>query len=319
VAGVLSLGGLAWAVWKQNRVLAIVGLIVAAFSDPPPVLGNAMYGGVEDFKMALSIDGALRIVRVTVMSILAIAASRGITPTDRPAGAEGLRLAARGMWLRVLVACSIVLLSLMAMGSRGGGEGLFEMLRFMMMAGACATTIAFAMFGVGLARTARATIADLPRYPLVLSAAASLWCCGVELSKLPYIYRMLYKAGDYGGYSDRDYMSAFTLAEPLVAIGAVALVAVAIGRFASERTTISLQSEAQGKGIGIVFMMLASVGIQNWMIPAAKSQGSMMMLTVLAAVAGLFAVIMIAKLCASAAAEIEREPGLPTASVIPPG
>ncbi|NVB83215.1 MAG: hypothetical protein HOV81_32885 [Kofleriaceae bacterium] len=318
LAGVLSVGGLAWAIWKENRVLAIVGLVVAVFIDPPPFLGDALFGGVKDFKLALSIDGALRIVRVTVMSILAIAASRGITPMDRPAGAEGLRLAARGMWLRVLVACSIVLLSLMAMGARGGGEGLFKMLRFMMMAGACATTIAFAMFGVGVARTAKASIADLPRYPLVLSAAASLWCCGVELSKLPYIYRMLYKSGDYGGYRDNDYMLAFTLAEPFVAIVAVALVAIAIGKFASERTTIALQSEAQGKGIGIVFMMLASLAIQNWMIPKAQSQGSVMMLMMLAAVAGLIAVVMIAKLCAGGAEEIEREPGLPIASVIPP-
>ena len=128
----------------------------------------------------------------------------GVTPTDRTAGAEGLRLAARGMWLRVIVAVGIVVLTLLAMSSaRSGGEGTFKMLRFMMMAGACATVVAFAMVGLGIARTARATIANLPRVPLALSAACSMWCCGVEFSKLPFIYRMLYK-GDYSGYGGRD-------------------------------------------------------------------------------------------------------------------
>lgn len=314
--------GFAWAAWEEHRALSIVGLVIAVLGDPPPFIAEPIFHALNlGYKSYLGVDSTLRIVGTVVILVLAAAVSRGETPTDRTAGAEGLRLAARGMWLRVIVACSIVLITLMAMSSArsGGGKGLLEMLRFMMMAGAVATTLAFAMFGLGIARTARATISDLPRYPLALSAAGSLWCCGVELSKLPFIYRMLYKNDRYSGYGDTDYMGAFALTEPLVAIAAVALVAIAIGKFASDRTTIALQSEAQGKGTGIVFMMLAALAIQNWMLPKAQSQGSMMMLMLLAAVAGLLAVVMIAKLCASAADEINREPGLPTASVIPPG
>lgn len=315
--------GFAWAAWDDHRALAIVGFAVAVLGDPPPFLSEPIFNSLNlGYKSYFAVDGALRIIRTATVLALAVVVSRGVTPTDRPGGAEGLRLAARGMWLRVIVACLIVLLSVMAMGSRGGGEGLLKMMRFVMMAGACATMLAFAMFGLGIARTAGAAIADLPRYPLALSAACSMWCCGLELSRLPYVYQMLYKGGEARYYGDTTILTVFSTTEPLVAIAAVALVAIAIGRFASERTTIALQSEAQGKGIGIVVMMVASLAIQNWMIPKVAEKGSRdtaMVLMILAAGAALIAVVMIAKLCASAAAEIEREPGLPTASIVPPG
>lgn len=318
-------GGFVWAVWEENRKLAAIGAVVALACDLPPFIATPIFEGFKDYKTVFALDSGLRIMRTVMVLVLASAVSRGATPTDRLAGADGLRLAARGMWLRVIVAVSIVLMTLMAMTSaRSGGEGIFKMLRFMMMAGACATVIAFAMFGLGVGRTARATIVNLPRVPLALSAACSMWCCGVELSKLPFIYRMLYNSGGYGD-RNTDYMTAFATAEPLVAIAAVALVAIAISKFASERTTIALQSEAQGKGIGIICMMLASVAIQNWLMPKAaerassSSEGTVMVLMLLAAAAGLIAVVMIARLCSNAADEINREPGIPTASVIPPG
>ena len=62
--------------------------------------------------------------------------------------------------------------------------------------------------------------------------------------------------------------------------------------------------------------MLSSVAIQQWMLPNAKSLGSFAGMTLLAAGAGLYATILMAKLCTLAADAVDREPGLPTAKLV---
>ena len=162
-------------------------------------------------------------------------------------------------------------------------------------------------------------VAELPAVPLVLSAAASLWWLGVTLAQLPYTYRLLYGGDDhgfdYGGHA-QDYAQALSIVGPLVAVAAIAAVARAISMFAARRGFEQLRFEAQGKGIGFVGLMLASVGVQQWLLPKAISEGSMTFMVLGAAVCSLYATVLMARLCALAADSLQAEPGLPTATAI---
>lgn len=315
--------GLAWVAIPTAPGPAIAGLALVALGSLPQVIEQPLLDAITSkLETLLAVASLFDVGRALGTLLLVILVARGETPTDRPAGAEGLRSAARAMWLRVIAALAVVgvtMMMAMTMSARDGGAQTFKLLRFVIMAGQIATMISFLMFGVGVARTARATIANLPRYPLALASAGSLWCAGVALAQMSWVYRALYKAGEYTSRFDRDYMTALSVTTPLVVIAMIALVAFAVGKLANERSTIALQSEAQGKGVGIVCMLLVQLAITQWMIPKATTDGSRLALMFFGGIAGLIAVMMIARLCASGADEISREPGLPMASIVPPG
>ena len=162
-----------------------------------------------------------------------------------------------------------------------------------------------------------AMVAEIPAVPLVLAKAASLWCLGVTLAQLPYTYRMLYAAEEYGyGSAARDYVQALSVIAPIVAIAAIAAVARAIAGFAARRGLEQLRFEAQSKGVGFVTLMLASIGLQQWLLPQMTSEGSLMFMMLGAAVCSLWATVLMARLCALTADSLQAEPGLPTATVV---
>jgi len=229
----------------------------------------------------------------------------------------GLRTIASALWLRVIAACGVAGLTLLLMLGKPG-EGAVGVLKLAMISGAVINAISVAMMTRGALAASRSGIADLPRTPLVLAAAAAVWCLGVALSQLPHMYRMLYGDHDeYGsGHDSQDYVQALALTVPLVATGAVAAVAAAIGGFASRRGLEQLRSEAQGKGAGFVALMLGSIAVQAWLLPKADSLGSFAFLTLCAAACGLFATVLMARLCTLAADSLHATPGLPSAKVV---
>lgn len=311
--------GLALAHWDKRRDIAGAVILVSLLTWPPPLLAEAMYGWLPEGKTGWAITMLLRGLRFAVLLAAFAALARGAASTDHALAARGLRTAGKALWLRVIAAVGVVVLTLLVMAGRGG-QGSFEVLKLAMIAGAVINIIALAQFGLGAARAARGEVADLGRWPLVLGGAAALWATGVSLGQLPWLYKMLYKGGEgFLGRDAQEYVQALSIAMPVVVTAGVGVIAIAIGVFATRRGNEELHGHVQSKGVGFVALTLVSISIQAWMIPKAMnaaSLGSFMMLSILAAGAALTGTVMMARLLGHAADALEAEPGLPAASVV---
>jgi hypothetical protein len=311
--------GLAIANWRERRVLAIVVAVVFVVTWPPPFASKAFYSWLPSGKGGYAISLALTAVRMASFLAAFAAVARGRAGTDRTLAVDGLRLAARALWLRVIAAVGLVLLTLMAVAG-SGGEGSFAMLKLAMMTASIINIVAFTQFGIGAVRAGRAELTDLGRWPLVISGATSLWAAGVTLTQLGWLYKMFYGSTDsYDRSAVTEYAQSLSIVMPIVVTVGVGLLAVAIGGLAARLGNEDLRTDAQAKGAGFVALTLVSVAIQSWMLPKATSLGSFAGLSLLAAGAGLWATVLMARLCAQAADELGKEPGLPTASIVSDG
>jgi hypothetical protein len=190
-----------------------------------------------------------------------------------------------------------------------------------MMSAQVINIIALALVGLGALRASEATVPELGRWRPLLAGTASVWAAGAMFGQAAWLYKMLYKREDIGfnGREAIENAQVLSTAMPIIITCGIALLAIAIGGFAARIGNEDLRGHAQSKGAGFVTLSLVAVAIQNWMIPKAMMNGSLggfAMLSLLAAGAGLVAIVMMARLLNLAAEQLEREPGLPPATVV---
>jgi hypothetical protein len=314
-ANSVPLAGLILAASLRHRTAALVGAGVLLVAAPVPPLAKILYGWVTSWQMSIIVDHVLHLGVVVTMLVLAVRLAGGNAPRDPDAATIGLRTIGTAIWLRVIGALTLAGLTVMLVLGRPS-DASAGILKLGTMSFAVVNVISMIMLARGALGAARSGIADLPRVPFVASAAGTLWCLGVALYQLPFEYRALY-GSHVGMASDtQDVLQALSIAVPLVALGAIAVVATAISGFAARRGLDQLRAEAQGKGTAFVVLMLVSIGVQSWLLPDAGSLGSFGMFTIAAAVAALVATVQMARLCTLAADSLHTEPPLPKATVI---
>lgn len=318
VAWLTTIVGLAIAHGRERRGLAIALVAVSLVTWPPAFIAKDLYSWMPDGTAGYAIEVSLRLVRMLFMlgafSLLGKAAGAAADPA---LAASGLRTSAKSMWLRLVAAIAVPLLTLIVVGSRGRAG--LDLLKLATVAALVINVIAFVQFAIGALRTSRASLPDLGRWPFVIAGAASLWAAGVMLSQLSWLYKLLYRHDGYSGQSVADYAQALSIALPVVVIGSIALVAVAISGFAARRGNQELRGHAQSHGAGFVMLSLVAMGITSWMTARTGQLGGVPLLVLLALAAGLAAIVMVAKLLGIAADELEKQPGLPTASIVSDG
>jgi len=297
----------------KDPLAATIAGVVLFLTDPVPPMISHVYGLlIHGWKAEIVMFEVIRFV--ALVTTLAVAARLAVPAAQQRDGAYGLRTVSSGLWLRVIAACGVAGLTLLFALGRPG-EGAISVLKLATLGSAIATALSFAMIARG-ALGARA--ADMPRELLVVAAAGALWCLGVTLVQLPYTYHMLY-GGDggfsYDAASNRELATALSVVAPLVAIAAIGFVARSIAGFAARRGLEQLRVEAQNKGLGFVTLMLAALGLQQWLLPNAESESSLMFMLVAAAACSLWATVLMARLCSLAADSLAVEPGLPTATL----
>lgn len=314
--------GVCIALLEKKRELGIFIVIVTVLTWPPPLLADKIYSWLPHGESRYAIDGALRAVRFGFLlaGFAAVARGAAAAVADRVAAASGLRLAAKSQWLRLIAIAAVPLITLMVIGSKGG-KGSLEMLKLAMITTFVVNIISFAQFGVGALRTARGSVAELGRWPFVLAGAASVWAAGVVIGQLPWVYKALYKPDSFafGSSELTRYMEALSVAMPVVVVAGMTLTAVAISGLAAKRGNEELRGHAQSKGAGFVTLTLVNLAMAQWMIPKAMrgdSLSSFVMLSLLALGCAIAAIVMIAKLLGLGADELDREAGLPTATVV---
>ena len=308
---------LAAAAWRRRPALAIGGLVLCMLTRPPEILGELLFKPLDlGFTGAHVMYTTLGIVHAIAMVAMVIAASEGVAQRRRELASTGFSLASSALTLRVVAAVAGVILALLAVAaasSRSGGSGAEGIMKFAMFGGLVVNLASFAMFGVGALRAARAELDGVPRWTAAIAAAGSLWCMGVLLQQLPTYYQILYGHGDRGSTA-QSQLTALTVAMPIVATLAGAVFAGVIASYARLRANEDLVSRASAASIGYTLLMLASIGIQSFMLENARSISGVIGLMVVAAVCGLVAQVMLARACRSAAILVDDEdPSLPKA------
>ncbi len=297
------------------RVIAVVAAAAAFVSYPLPPVAEAV-------RELLPRSGLTGIVTHTVLGAarhalvlsLVIMIARGATAPDRASAAEGLRVAATSLWLRVITAVTFALFTVVA--ATGNQRGAFDMLKVVILAQSAVTAVSFGMLGWGALRASRASVPGLSSLTLAIGGSAALWACGVIVTQVPHLYRMFYAAAD-GRASDTGLAQAFTTAIPIAMTAAAGLVATALSGVAAQNGNTELSSEVQRKGFGFVALMIIAVAIQTWLVPRnTTSAGTFALLSVLGAAAGIWAMVMLARVFVKGADALASEPGLPPASVV---
>jgi len=309
--------GLALALPAAQRGFGWIVVAVTALTWLPQPIDEKLWGAIGlEGKTLFTAHMALYAVRLAMLGLLAIKASQGETTPEPASASQGFRTAASGLWLRVIAACAVMLFTLMMIAGKSGGSSSLSFLKLLMMAQAIISVIALLMTGLGALRVARSGVRDIEPYMFALGGGASLWAAGVSLAQLPMVYKAFYGDGYSSGREMREMMEVLSVALPVIVVVGVGILATGLSNFAARRNNDTLRSEAQGKGIGYVVLLLVSMALTTWMVPKARSVGNFAMLSLLAAGASLWGTVMMAKLLGRGAEAIESEASLPQASVV---
>ncbi len=230
------------------------------------------------------------------------------TASDATASWTGLRQAAGALRFRIVT--SIVL----AVAIVGTATSV-TVIKVVLIGGPLVFLASMIVCALGLLRTVRGAIPDLPRYRITLGAAITVWWAAVQLHQVIRMYRSV--EGDFGG-NHFEWFTAWSILGPLVAVAGLALVGSAISAYAAARANDELREAASVRTLLYVVLFASSIGIQSQLFKA-SSESSFILLSLIAAGAGIGALVSLAGLFTRAAESIASGPMLPTARVHEPG
>ena len=314
--------GLAIMVWRVPALaIAVVVLTLVVINHPPP-LEHWIYEHMREHRDAYSyLRSALRLVYAALLLVVALVAvadlPEGFTMSEPQRARIGLDRMAAAMWIRVVGAIVLPLLTVMLVA--GDGRGGEKILGYGALFGTGLGILSLAWFGVGALETARSQHEAVRRGAFVAAAAASLWCAGVTLQQLPDLYSALVDHGEGGeGWGPAsNYASMFPYLLPLVATASIIAGALAISGFASRRGHLELAARGERTAVVVGLMQLFAMGVTVWCLPEARSTSSMVLLLLMALACGLIAIVSMARLARDAAYAVEAPPPeLPSAQLL---
>ncbi|MDB4958684.1 MAG: hypothetical protein JWO36_6253 [Myxococcales bacterium] len=304
-------------------VLALVGGVIGCVLALPWFVEGAIIDMFHvGFRGMMIIVLAPRALMVIAMGGLAIVASpaSATAPAEPRRASIGLAQASGALLLRLIVAGAAAGTILVA--TRGPFGQHF--VRLVVLATPIFNVIALLGFARGAYGVARSGVIDLSRYAFYGAITLSLWTAGVLLSRIPYVYEMLFHAD-----SDNAFGSLFRTDSPLdVAISSpqilllisgagVLLVLVAIARFARLRGLEEMRENATVRAGVYVVLVLGAVFIERYGLSRVDpSSGLWIGLMAVSAGATVYGLMMAARLCSETAAIVESDPGLPSARLI---
>jgi hypothetical protein len=173
-------------------------------------------------------------------------------------------------------------------------------------------------FGLGALDAARSNHPDLRRGAFYVAAAAALWCAGVMLYQVPELYHRLFSdPADFPYDTARIVIEAFEYLLPLVALAGIAAWTVGVDGFATRRERLDLAERAQRTVVLFIVLSFASFAVTKWLLPDARTDGSKMLVMLVAVVCGAVAFFNAARLAGDTAelGNVE-ESKIPTATAL---
>ncbi len=112
----------------------------------------------------------------------------------------------------------------------------------------------------------------------------------------------------------------FTIVVPLVAIGSLIAVAVAIRGFANRRGNFELATRAQHSAVLVATLQLGALVVVTQAVPGMRSAAGLAIVIIGGVIAGLVAISNVARLASDARALVdESPPTIPAAQIVTPG
>lgn len=292
--------GLAIATMRQHRALAVVSVVIAVVSHPPPFARQVIWNWFGlDLQSGELLSSALSLLQLGMIAVLVVKLVPVATTPGPARAAVGLRRAATGLRIWIIAVILGTFPVLFTLDNYYTGS--FMRYKLVLVGGTGIHIAAFGWLAFGLLGAVRD--GELARGKLAFASATSLWCGMVMSVQLIYFYAALH-----------GYAKVMTLWLPLVAFAGIVSLVTAIGPFVARHRNESLVPDATGRWI--IILMGASAAIQGWLLPNADSRASAKLLVIVAALCSVVALAKTARLCSEAATTLDREPGLPAARVI---
>jgi len=240
--------------------------------------------------------------------LVATIAGDAAAPVPEPRrAARGFRFAAAALRFRLIVAVVVAVMSVGLVRT----PSLVELVVIGGPAVAIGTMVAYAL---GFLGAAHAVVDGLSPYRLALGAAATLWFAAIQLTQLAWTYEAMHQ--EYSYFREHaELLASLGLAGPLIATAGLGLVGSAISAFAAARGDDDLREAAMVRTLLTVVLFGSSVGIQSQLWKASTPDGRVM-LVVVAAGAGIGAIVAMIGLLRAAADALEAGPTLPAARVV---
>jgi len=306
------------------RLVAMVGLVVAAKRAPrlaiggaalvllhvlPPPVWTAIYRTLQQHGTGVYVMNPIIqavVASVTEIGLLllllgAVAGSRTLEPR---LAREGLLLASRGVWFRVIA--SLVAMAMTWMSFAGART---ETWTYLVMALAIVEVVAFAMFGIGCLQASDADLDTLPRGLTAVAGVTALWCGAVTYAKLGWMWRVM------AGESSSEWLDMLTIVQPIAMIVSSLLLVAAIAGYAQARGDADLANKARSGGVAFAVLVLFAV-LLTTVFGVTRSASTTAMFAVVGALCGLAAQVILARTCAAASESIETGPTIPRARVL---
>ena len=225
-----------------------------------------------------------------------------------------LPFALLGSALRTRVIAMLVLaaLTLFAMGGQS-----MNAMKFALVAAPLINMIAFIVFAIAALRAGRGLDGRL-QVMFALAGGAAAWCAGVLALQTPAIYQMLGGGGDsFSGERNTEMAQALSIAMPLIATLGVVIALAAVGSHVRRIGHHDVAESIVPRTTVFVILMLVSVVVQISFVPKVSSMSELVALGLLAAAAGVAALVVAANIF-KRASEATSGMALPTATVLPP-
>jgi hypothetical protein len=311
--------GLAMMVWRIPVLSIFVVVVIVVFINRPPPLDQWIFDHMREHLDAYSyLRSGLRLLHAALLLGVALVAvaelPEGFTMAEPQRARIGLDRMAAAMWMRVVGAVVLPLLTVMIV--IGDGHGAETILGYGALLGTGLSIVSLAWFGVGALDVARSHHEAVRRGAFVAVAAASLWCAGVTLQQVPDLYGAL--LGREAMWArESGYATMFPYLLPLVATASIIAGALAVSGFASRRGHLELAARGERTAMIVGVMQLFAIAVTTWCLPEARSTGSALLLMLMALVFGLIAVVSMAHLARDAAYAVEAPPPeLPSAQLL---
>jgi|GEM_PF-6628003 len=287
---------------------AIALVVLSIVLAPPPFIAGKLYDALgSNVRLVFSV---VNITQLGVQLFLLREAARAST-RDLPAEPTApFALLGTALRTRVIAMFVLVAFSLLATGGRSLGA-----MKFAMVAAPAINMAAFLVFAVAALRAGRGLDARV-QILFSLAGGAAAWCAGVLSMQTPAIYQMFGRSDSYGSERNAEMAQALSVAMPLIATFAVVVALVAVGSHIRQLGHHALGESIAPRTTTFVILMATSVVVQLYLAPKVQSMGELVMIGLLAAAAGVAALLVAAGIFkrASDAASLTS---LPTATVLP--
>ncbi|HEY5934799.1 MAG TPA: hypothetical protein VIU61_09195 [Kofleriaceae bacterium] len=294
--------------WRRVLPAAILAILLHVTTYSFPIIGELITDAFAGDHTSLRIYYIFRSLLwgATMLFVAAALAAGGRDqPPEPDRAASGFAIAHVSLIIRLVTAATLAVL-----GFAAAGPGVAKLI---LIGGPLVVIGTQIVLAIGILRVDAAGLPGMPRFRLAVAAAGMFWFSSLQLEQVTVMLSQLWD-GDLDR-RDLDELQMFSVIGPIVAAISLALIGSAIRTFATTRGNQELANSASSRTFAFVGLALGGIALQAFMFDA-RTASSLLVVALLAAAAGISALVILAGLLKRAAEQINDEPGIPPARIV---